>query len=168
VNHESTGETGPSCVDCVQSLQRTEVLLAGRLNHRFRPYGLTTATFNVLIVLLGAERSLSPCEIGEQLLVTRGTVTGLLDSLERLRLVRRLPHPEDRRMLLIELTEEGRCLLSRLLPEHYAGMAEALACLSPGEKAAFIQVLGKIQDHLAQGIAAEAGHGPLSLSPGSR
>lgn len=144
-------------MECVQSLQRTDVLLAGRLNHRFRPYGLTSATFNVLIILFGAGRSLSPCEIGEQLLVTRGTVTGLLDSLERQRFVRRLPHPEDRRMLLIELTEQGRCLLSRLLPEHYAGMDETLACLSPGEKAALVAVLGKIQDHLAQGVAAQAG-----------
>ncbi|HLI56003.1 MAG TPA: hypothetical protein VKY26_03110, partial [Actinomycetota bacterium] len=61
-----------SAVECVQSLQRTEILLAGRLNNRFRPYGLTTATFNVLLTLLGAEKSLSPCDIGEQLNVTRG------------------------------------------------------------------------------------------------
>jgi DNA-binding MarR family transcriptional regulator len=141
-------EVDLSSVECVQSLQRTEGLLAGRLNNRFRPYGLTNATFNVLIVMLGAGRSLSPCEIGEQLSVTRGTVTGLLDSLERQHLVRRLPHPEDRRMLLIELTEEGRALLAQLLPEHYRGMADMLACLSEAEKDTFTQVLGKIQDHL--------------------
>lgn len=146
--------SGPDAgsVECVQSLQRTEVLLAGRLNHRFRPYGLTTATFNVLIVLWTSGHSLSPCEIGERLFVTRGTVTGLLDSLERQRLVRRLPHPEDRRMLLIELTEEGCRLLSRLLPEHYQGMADMLACLSDPEKAALIAVLGKIQDHLCNAM----------------
>lgn len=144
-----TSEPDLASVECVQSLQRTEVLLAGRMNNRFRPYGLTTATFNVLIVLLGASRSLSPCEIGEQLSVTRGTVTGLLDSLERQRLVRRRPHPEDRRMLLIELTDEGRALLQRLLPEHYRGMADMLACLSDSEKETFTSVLGKIQEHLA-------------------
>lgn len=141
-------EADRSSVECVQSLQRTEVLLAGRLNNRFRPYGLTTATFNVLIVLFGAQRSLSPCEIGEQLAVTRGTVTGLLDSLERQHLVRRLPHPEDRRMLIIEITDEGRCLLGRLLPEHYRSMSDLLACLSESEKATFTQALAKIQRHL--------------------
>ena len=148
MEHEH-GEADQSSLECVQILQRTEGLLAGRLNTRFRPYGLSSATFNVLVVLLGAGGSLSPCEIGEQLLVTRGTVTGLLDSLERQRLVQRLPHPKDRRMLLIELTDEGRALLDRLLPEHHRGISDLLACLSESEKAAFTEVLGKIQNRLA-------------------
>lgn len=135
-------------VRCVQALQRTEVLLSGKLAQRFRPHGLSVASFNVLIVLYNAGRSLSPCDIGEQLLVTRGTVTGLLDSLERQRLVRRLPHPEDRRMLLIELTEPGRSLLAQLLPEHHQGMSDALGGLSQPEQEALLQMLDKVQAHL--------------------
>jgi DNA-binding MarR family transcriptional regulator len=146
-----------SAVACIQSLQRTEGLLAGRLNTRLRPYGLTSATFNVLAVLLATKRSLSPCDIGEQLNVTRGTVTGLLDSLERQRLVQRRPHPEDRRMLLIELTGEGRELLQRLLPEYQQGMDELLACLSESERETFTQVLAKIQGHLVRESAAATG-----------
>jgi len=151
--------TGPTSADCVQSLQRIEGLLAGRMNNLFRPYGLSTATFNVILVLSRAGGSLSPCDIGEQLSVTRGTVTGLLDSLERQRLVRRTPHPKDRRMLLIELTDEGRDILDRLMPEHIQGMGELLACLSESEKKAFAGVLAKIQDHLhASGSPAPAQH----------
>lgn len=142
-------------VECVQSLRRTEGLLEGRLNNRLRRFGVSTATFNVLLVLSGSGGSLSPCDIGEQLSVTRGTVTGLIDSLERQRLVRRLPHPKDRRMLVVELTDEGRGMLERIMPEHERGMAELLACLSDSEKTAFAEVLGKIQGHLA----AEGGLG---------
>ena len=150
---------GHTSADCVQSLQRIEGLLAGRMNNRLRPYGLSTATFNVLLVLSRAGGSLSPCDIGEQLSVTRGTVTGLLDSLERQRLVRRTPHPKDRRMLLIELTDEGRNILDRLMPEHVRGMCELLACLSESEKKAFAGVLAKIQDHLhASGSPTPAQH----------
>jgi DNA-binding MarR family transcriptional regulator len=138
-----------SSVECVQILQRTEGLLAGRLNNRLRPYGLSSATFNVLLVLHDAGGCLSPCEIGEQLLVTRGTVTGLLDSLERQRLVRRLPHPKDRRMLLIELTDAGRSLIDRLLPEHHHGITDLLDCLSDSEKATVTDALSKIQSRLA-------------------
>jgi DNA-binding MarR family transcriptional regulator len=141
----------PVSVACVTSLQRTEGLLAGRLNNGFRPFGLTTATFNVLIALEAAGGALSPCDIGEELLVTRGTVTGLLDSLERQHLVRRTPHPKDRRMLTIELTEEGRCLLGRLLPVHHQRVSELFACLSESEKVAFAGVLAKIQQKLAAG-----------------
>ena len=149
---------GPTSADCVQSLQRIEGLLEGRMNNRFRPYGLSTATFNVLLVLSRAGGSLSPCDIGEQLSVTRGTVTGLLDSLERQRLVRRTPHPKDRRMLLIELTDGGRNILDRLMPEHVQGMCELLACLSESEKKAFAGVLAKIQDHLHASGPAPAQH----------
>jgi len=129
------------------------------MNNRFRPYGLSTATFNVILALSRAGGSLSPCDIGEQLSVTRGTVTGLLDSLERQRLVRRTPHPKDRRMLLIELTNEGRNILDRLMPEHVQSMCELLACLSESEKKAFAGVLAKIQDHLhASGTPTPAHH----------
>jgi DNA-binding MarR family transcriptional regulator len=145
--------------DCVQSLQRIESLLAGRMNNLFRPYGLSTATFNVMLVLSRAGGSLSPCDIGEELSVTRGTVTGLLDSLERQRLVRRTPHPKDRRMLLIELTDEGRDILDRLMPEHMQGIGELLACLSESEKKTFAGVLAKLQDHLhATGSPTPAQH----------
>ncbi|HWD72678.1 MAG TPA: MarR family transcriptional regulator [Actinomycetota bacterium] len=156
---EDADAPGTSSADCVQSLQRIEGLLAGRMNNLFRPYGLSTATFNVILVLSRAGGSLSPCDIGEQLSVTRGTVTGLLDSLERQRLVRRTPHPKDRRMLTIELTDEGRNILDRLMPEHVQGMCELLACLSESEKKAFAGVLAKIQDHLhASGSPTPAQH----------
>jgi DNA-binding MarR family transcriptional regulator len=147
-----------SSADCVQSLQRIEGLLAGRMNTRFRPFGLSTATFNVLLVLFRAVGPLSPCDIGERLWVTRGTVTGLLDSLERQHLVRRTPHPKDRRMLLIELTDEGRCILERLMPEHFQGMCDLLSCLSESEKEVFAGALQKIQNHLA-------GPAPELISP---
>jgi DNA-binding MarR family transcriptional regulator len=152
-----------SSADCVQSLQRIEGLLAGKMNNRFRPFGLSTATFNVLLVLHRAGGSLSPCDIGEELSVTRGTVTGLLDSLERQQLVRRTPHPKDRRMLTIELTDEGRGMLERLMPEHFQGMCDLLACLSESEKESFAGVLAKIQDHLAVS-GAEPGSGAATAA----
>ncbi|MEY2463907.1 MAG: hypothetical protein QOH64_2045, partial [Acidimicrobiaceae bacterium] len=62
------------------------------------------------MILDGSDRPLCPNELGERRLVTRGTVTGVLDSLEERGLVVRTPHPDDRRMLLIELTAKGRRL----------------------------------------------------------
>ena len=121
----------------------------------------------MLLELFRAGGSLSPCDIGEQLSVTRGTVTGLLDSLERQHLVRRTPHPKDRRMLTIELTEEGRGMLDRLMPEHSMGMCDLLACLSESEKETFAAVLAKIQDHLvASGAETGSGAGIAAVPNG--
>ena len=51
---------------------------------------------------------LSPSELGERLIVTRATVTGLVDSLERQGYAERTPNPADRRSLLVSITPTGR------------------------------------------------------------
>ena len=117
------------------TLLRTGNLLVGELTRRFRPYGLSHAGFNVLMILHLAGRPLSQREIGERWLVTRGAVTGLVDSLEAAGLVRRQPHPEDRRVSLVELTEKGDRLVTSLteaaLAETYK-LAKTLGDLLPG------------------------------------
>ena len=134
-----------SATETVVNLLRTESLIAAGLSRRFRTYGLSLATFNVLAILDGADQALCPAEIGSRLLVTRGTVTGLLDSLEKKSLVRRVPDAADRRMLRIEMTAKGRDLLKRLLPEHFAGEVELTAGLTDRERETLVRLLGKLQ-----------------------
>lgn len=134
--------------ECVINLIRAESLLAAELNNRFRPFGLTGSTFNVLMILDGEAEPLSPHEIGERLLVTRGTVTGLLDTLQRQGLVKRVPHPGDRRMLLIELTDKGRTVLRETWPAHFPAQTEMLSVLSDTEKETLVRLLGKLEAHL--------------------
>lgn len=134
--------------ECVVNLIRTQGLLAAELNGRFRRFGLTGSTFNVLMILDGAPEPLSPHQLGERLLVTRGTVTGLLDTLQRQGLIRRIPHPDDRRMLLIELTETGRTLLGTVWRMHFPAQTEMVSVLSDTEKETLVRLLGKLQAHL--------------------
>jgi DNA-binding MarR family transcriptional regulator len=129
----------------VVNLLRTVGSITNEFSRRFRAYGLSPATFNVLMILRGEGGPLSPCVVSERLLVTRGTVTGLLDSLEKQGLIRRTPHPEDRRMLLVEITPAGTTLLKKILPAHYQGERELLSCLSGAEKDTLIKLLGKVQ-----------------------
>ncbi len=127
------------------NLLRTESLVSAELTRLMRRYKLSIATFNVLMILDGAGRALCPWEIGERLLVTRGTVTGLLDTLEKQKLVRRTPHPQDRRMLLIEPTAKARKVLGDLLPEHFANEARLFETLTDREKETLVRLLGKVQ-----------------------
>lgn len=109
---------------------------------------MSIATFNVLAILEGADQPLCPAEIGSRLLVTRGTVTGLLDSLEKQGLIRRLPDPQDRRMLRIQITQKARDLLARMRPGHFAGEAEMMSGLSQREQETLVRLLGKLQASL--------------------
>lgn len=144
----------PSSTGCVVELIRTGSLVGSRIAAVLRPHGLTEASFNVLMILEGSERALCPHEIGERRLVTRGTVTGVLDSLERNDLIRRMPHPGDRRSLLIELTAAGRALLERALPDVRAAEVAVMCGLDPDEREALQALLRKANGNIARSPAS--------------
>jgi DNA-binding MarR family transcriptional regulator len=83
----------------LKSIQRQTVSVAG----------LTPPQYVVLGAL--AERDQRPLkELADVALCARATITGIVDVLERKGLVTRQPNPDDRRSLLVVLTEEGRVL----------------------------------------------------------
>lgn len=131
--------------ETVINLLRAESLVSAELNRRLRAHRLSLATFNVLMILEGVRGPLCPWQIGERLLVTRGTVTGLLDSLEKLGFVARAPHPEDRRMLEVELTAKGRKALAGIRSEVFSTERELTHCLSEREQETLVKLLGKLQ-----------------------
>jgi DNA-binding MarR family transcriptional regulator len=138
------------------NLIRTESLVGGLLARRFRRYGMSLSGFNALVILRQSHARLHPNEIADRLLVTRAAVTALLDALEARGYARRLPSPEDGRMLQIEITDRGEEVLRELLPEHFAAERAMAACLNAAEKELLIGLLGRLQAHLlAQ--AADAG-----------
>lgn len=145
--------------ECVLNLIHTGDMLLRRGRTILREYGLTETSANVLAILRGAGTPLPPYVIGDRLLVTRGAVTGLLDSLERRGLVRRLPHPSDRRMLLVDLTSTAHQLLSELLPRVHREERAWMSCLTSEEQNMLVELTGKIQSYLGTEHADEAGTG---------
>jgi DNA-binding MarR family transcriptional regulator len=87
-----------------------------------------------------------PSELGERLQVTRATVTGVVDSLERRGYVRRTPHPVDRRSLFVEITPEGLTVLQEVRTIVHRNERAWMAVLSPGELREYIDLLHRIQD----------------------
>ena len=83
-------------------------------------YGLSQSAREVLAVVEGAGEPLEPTVISERLLTTTGTMTSLLGTLERRGLVRRTPHPDDRRKVLVHLTKEAQGIVDELLPSLHA------------------------------------------------
>lgn len=73
------------------------------------PLGLTMAQAHFLSCLYDQDQQ-SPKDLARALGVDAGTLTPMIDRLERLKLVRREPHPEDRRATYICLTPEGEAL----------------------------------------------------------
>lgn len=137
-----------SATESLVNVVRTSDLLLQRVAAITREFGLSTAGSNVLGILEGAGEPLSPGVIGQRLFTTPATVTGLIDSLEKRGLVRRIPHPSDRRKLLVEISDAGRELFAQIRPKVHAGEKEWLSTLTPDEQETLIQLVGRVQQHL--------------------
>lgn len=112
----------------------------------FSRYHLSMGKFAILMQLFQAdEMGLTPSEFAERSGVTRATITGLLDGLERDGLIKREPYPGDRRMTTIHLTEQGRQHLITLLPDHFCRTTKLMANLSSNEKKIFLELLTKLR-----------------------
>jgi DNA-binding MarR family transcriptional regulator len=77
------------------------------------------------------------------------SVTSLLDTLERRGLVARLRDPDDRRKLLVSLTEEGRQIVDQFLPEVVALQTAVLVGLSEAERQRLLRSLAAIREAVA-------------------
>ena len=107
--------------ECFANLFLTGELLMELHNHQSRAqYGLSPSGRQVLAVVEGARQPLEPSVIAERVLITSGSMTSILDTLERRGLVQRLPHPDDRRKLLVNITPDAQTILDELLPSLHA------------------------------------------------
>lgn len=124
-------------------------MLMAELTRRRRPYAdLSVAAFQVLAIIEGEGAPLPPSVIAERSVTTTGTMTSLLDTLVRRGLVERKPHPDDRRMLLVDITDAGRDVVDVILPVTHRITQEMFGELSEAERERFIRTLGRVQERL--------------------
>ncbi|GAA3771154.1 hypothetical protein GCM10022240_24170 [Microbacterium kribbense] len=75
--------------------------------------------------------------LSESLSVSPRNISGLVDVLERHGYVRRVPHPSDRRAVLVQLTAEGDAVMVRMQREHAELNADLGNAVAPADRAAF-------------------------------
>jgi DNA-binding MarR family transcriptional regulator len=128
-------------------------LFGERLAAKAAEHGLQVGEGDVLFTLFraGPPHRLSPTQLAESTLVTTGTMTNRLDRLEARGLVRRLPNPDDRRGLAVELTGAGRELVDGLVGEHVENEREMLSALSEREREQLTRIMRKLLAHLTAG-----------------
>jgi DNA-binding MarR family transcriptional regulator len=103
---------GPDAVtpmSAVTSIMRAEQILIARLNELLAPWQLTFPRYEGLMLLYYSRNGSLPLgKMGGRLQVHPTSVTNIIDGLERLGLVERMPHERDRRTTLACITAEGR------------------------------------------------------------
>ncbi|MBA1145053.1 MarR family winged helix-turn-helix transcriptional regulator [Mesorhizobium neociceri] len=141
-------------------LDVSPMLVLGRLNEAsslvarerlaplFARFGLQAGEFDVLATLRrsGQPYALTPTALYEATMVTSGAMTNRLDRLEKAGLILRGPHPNDRRGIVVQLTEKGLALIDEALAAHVANEHEILAGLTVAEREKLAELLGKLID----------------------
>ncbi|MBI2708814.1 MAG: MarR family transcriptional regulator [Actinobacteria bacterium] len=149
--------------ECYANIVRTGDLLIGLHNEQAKAdYGLSATGKQALAVIEGAREPLEPGVIAERLIITSGSTTSILDTLERAGLVRRMPHPDDRRKLLVDVTDKASAIVDELLPSlHQRERTIIDDALTPTEQATLLDLLAKVQASLTR----HAGDPPARGAP---
>jgi MarR family 2-MHQ and catechol resistance regulon transcriptional repressor len=117
---------------------------------RVRSYGLTPAQFDI-IATLGNTPGMSFKELGKKTLITKGTLTGVVDRLEAKGLVQRVMLPEDRRSTVVKLTAQGEAEFARIFGSHIEFCGQSFSDYSEEDFAALERELVKLRAHLTAG-----------------
>ncbi|MFI8971322.1 MarR family winged helix-turn-helix transcriptional regulator [Nocardia asteroides] len=120
----------------VGRITRLARILEQDLKRFFAGHGLEFWEFDVLATLRrsGGDTGLTAGALNRAAMVTSGAITNRIDRLEAKNLVRRVPSPEDRRSVFVQLTAEGRELVDRVLPLHVKNEQRLLASLGADDR----------------------------------
>jgi DNA-binding MarR family transcriptional regulator len=126
-------------------LARLRSHLAREIDAEFGRHGLNSSSFDVLATLRrsGAPYRLSPGELMETMMITSGTMTNRIDQLEKAGMVERLDNPDDRRGVIIALTDKGFETVETAVTGHVANQHRLVAALDTHERQQFNALLSK-------------------------
>uniref|UniRef100_A0A7C1FUS0 MarR family transcriptional regulator n=1 Tax=Caldilinea aerophila TaxID=133453 RepID=A0A7C1FUS0_9CHLR len=156
-------------LDTFIKLTRANNSLMARIAQHATHPTLSVSQFGTLEALyhLGP---MSQTEICNKLLKSGGNTTLVIDNLEKRGLVRRSRDPEDRRVIIVELTEAGRELIRSLFPRHAQAIAQEMSVLTMEEQRLLGELckkLGKAQACAPQPYTPQADGAACNAAPDS-
>jgi len=133
-------------IGVVGRISRLAREIEARLEAVYREHGLEPGWHDVLATLrrTGPPYHLRPSDFTGSLMLTSSGATKRLDRLERAGLVERTPDPDDRRGVIITLTEAGHELIDRVTEAHMANEARLMEGLTPAERDRLAALLRKL------------------------
>lgn len=132
-------------ISTMRELVRAYQAFSAYSDAQVRQFGLTPAQFDV-IATLGNTQGMSMGDIGEKTLITKGTLTGVVDRLVQKQLVVRDNPPDNRRSVIVRLTAAGQTLFEEAFPYQIAQLKQRFEQLDPAE----LEQLRVLLDRLRQ------------------
>ncbi|MTT33333.1 MarR family transcriptional regulator [Terrilactibacillus sp. BCM23-1] len=124
-------------------LNRAMQSIKKQIEEDIKRYGLNQTEFAVLELLY--HKGDQPIQkIGSKVLIASSSITYVVDKLEKKKLIRRKPCPNDRRITYAVLTEDGKELMRTIFPEHKEAIHDILGGVDIDEKKMMIDQLKKL------------------------
>ncbi|WP_209122158.1 MarR family winged helix-turn-helix transcriptional regulator [Alkalihalobacillus sp. BA299] len=124
-------------------LSRAYRAVSDRVEEDIRRYGLNPTEFAVLELLFHkGDQAIQ--QIGKKVLLASGSITYVVDKLEKKNLLERRACPKDRRVTYAAITEEGMDLMYKIFPSHKAAINKIFSSLTSDEKETMIHLLKKL------------------------
>jgi len=134
------GEEVGRLADIIMVLQRCFIQkLSERLSH-----GQVSFPQYFLLAHIAGVNGLSMSEIAERMSHSTAAATGLVDRLENLGYVRRGPSPEDRRKVLVHITQKGQQLVATIREDIAGNLELVMETLTIEEREAWLRIYEKI------------------------
>lgn len=128
-----------------------------------RELGLTPDQFDI-IATLGDTAGMSFKELGEQTLITKGTLTGVVERLAVRGLVERTANEADGRSTIVRLTRAGEREFARAFPAHIEHLKGAFGALNEADLKHLEALLARLRGSL-QRLRRRSGPGNISRAP---
>lgn len=143
----SREETADPMTDLGWLLVTARCCLLAALDRELAPLDLTAAQCAVLLSLARGVAA-TPAALCDLLDYDRGAMTRLLDRMEAKELLVRMPNPEDRRGVLLEITDKGRVLAPQVQPKIDTVYRKALRNLDPAQAKMLVSMLCRVVHNL--------------------
>lgn len=138
-------DAGVGAYEVTARISRIAQHIARHQEEVFGRFGLNRGDVGVLSALRIAENNrLSPTQLFKGLMLSSAGITSRLDRLEKRGLARRIRHPDDRRGVIVELTDEGRSILDQAVRANTASERELLQGLEGAEARHLAELLRKM------------------------
>lgn len=123
-------------MEAIGRISRLANHIRQEINDLHKEFGLAGGEFDVLATLLrsGHPYRLTPTVLFKSVMLTSGAMTNRLNRLEQRGLIERLPDPDDRRSLLVQLSSSGHELSSKAVTRHVQLQAQLLSALQPEQQ----------------------------------
>ena len=123
-------------MEAIGRISRLANHIRQEINELHKEFGLAGGEFDVLATLLrsGPPYRLTPTVLFKSAMLTSGAMTNRLNRLEERGLIERLPDPDDRRSLLVQLSSSGHELISNAVTRHVQLQARLLKALEPEQQ----------------------------------